>query len=1104
MKELIKTDYLRKVLFISLIGLALSCQEPEKKFKIVPPSHSGIEFVNEIKPTEDLNIFTYLYYYNGAGVLVADFNNDGLNDIYFTSNQGADHFYLNKGQLKFEDVTKKSGIENSTGWTTGVTYVDINNDGLLDIYVCKVGNYKTIKGSNLLFVNQGLNENNVPFFKESAHEYGLDIIAFSTQAVFFDYDLDDDLDMYLLCHSVHPNNSYGKGENRVVVDSLSGDRLFENSNNKFIDVSKEAGIFQGKMGYGLGVSIGDLNRDGYPDIYVGNDFFENDYLYQNNGNKTFTELNSKDATRLGHTSHYSMGNAIADMNNDGLPDILSLDMLPSDLVTLKSSGLEDGYSLYNRFLKNGYSPQFMQNTMHLNRGKQIFSEVAFQAGIAATEWSWGVLAADYDMDGYRDLYITNGVLGATNDMDYINFISQDLIQKELGKAGIAQPLEISMRIPEKKTENYSFKNNRNTSFTDVSNEWFEKTKSFSNGGASADLDNDGDLDIIVNNINQTAFVFENQTNNKKAKNYLTFRFRGPKNNHFGIGVKVEVFAGDLYMYEENFPVKSYLSTAPTDIVFGLAEHKFVDSIKVVWPNSASQTLRKVDANQIILLESKNASFNKSNPKEKEIKYLTNTDFSIDFIHHEETTLDFDRDPLVPFALSNEGPRVTILDVNSDLLDDIFIGGAKMQASELFIQNKNGQFISEQNELFSLDAKSEDVDQIFFDADKDSDIDLLIVSGGNEFTEGTPLKPRLYIQESGRFSYVESEFEGVAINASVVKGIDIENDGDIDVVICSNALPRHFGENSKNYIFRNDGNGHFEDISESFSKDFQNVGLITDAVVADFDNNGFRDILVVGTWMPITLFLNNGKSFSYKVLPETEGWWKSIGVADFDKDGDLDFVAGNWGLNSRLTASERQPVKLYRNDFDNNGNTETLITYYYQNKETFLSSKDELARQMPFIKKKYQTYHEFAKAEIKDVFEEDKLNSSIKKQAKILSTCYFENDGLNNFKKRYLPSTAQQSSVNAIAIDDFNRDGYLDVLMVGNNYEISTQLGRLDASHGVLMLNDQSGFFTEKSIQNFDIAGAARDIKKLIIRGEVFYLVTMNNDRPVFLKKEYIR
>lgn len=1088
---------LNVLLSLSML-IFVSCRNEDKVFRSVPSLESGIEFVNTLNPTDSLNILTYLYYYNGGGVVIADFNNDNLNDIYLASNQGEDKLYLNRGDLKFEDITVGSGIRNSEGWTTGVTHIDINNDGLLDIYVCKVGAYKSIKGKNLLFVNQGIGEGGVPFFKEDAQSFGLDIATFSTQAAFFDFDLDGDLDMFLLTHSVHPNHAYGRGVNRVVRDSLTGDRLFENVNGKFVDVTEPSGIFQSRIGYGLGIAIGDLNKDGFPDIYIGNDFFENDYFYRNNGDKTFSELISTDSRIFGHTSHYSMGNCMADLNNDGRLDIVSLDMLPEDLITLKSSGVEDGYSTYNQYLNNGYSPQYMQNTLHLNRGDNMFSEVGFQAGVAATEWSWGVLAADFDMDGRKDLYITNGILGATNDMDYINFISQDYVQREIKNEEIT--LDFMKYIPQKKTQNYAFRNNGDISFSNVTNKWFKASPSFSNGSAYGDLDNDGDLDLVVNNANQKAFIFENRTRDKKKYHYIKFRFEGSEYNRFGIGSRIEVYSGDLYVYEEHFPVKSYLSSVPNEIVVGLDNRVSIDSLRITWPDLLTETRHNINVDQTLILDHRNAKKINRSSLHGHASILCNSKTGLDFKHHEEATLDFDRDPLIPFALSNEGPGISISDINNDSLDDIFISGGKMQSSALYLQLESGDFVIHQSELFSQHAKSEDVDHVFLDVDNDGDADLLVVSGGNEFTYGEPLKPRLYINESGRFRYDSVAFAGVIINASVVKAIDINNDGYSDVVIGSNSLPGRFGEPASNLIFMNDGNGIFTDVTISFSKDFRQVGLINDLAIADIDGNGFSDIVAVGDWMPLTIFFNDGKVLKTVSIPDTEGWWNTLALQDFDNDGDLDIVAGNWGHNTRLMASIREPIELFRSDFDDNGTIETLITYYYKGKRTVLASKDELHKQMPFIKKKFLFYNDFARANVEDIFSKEKLKSAMRKEVKVLSTSYFENVGANKFKIHILPAEAQQSSVNKVFVDDFDADGFMDVLLVGNNYEISTQLGRLDASHGVLLLNDQAGYFKSTSNQNFNIAGPARDIGKIIIRGNTYYVVTINNNRPIFLKK----
>ena len=1083
------------VAFLSaFVAILMSCQKKEKVFRLA--KDSGVDFTNELNPTPEFNILTYLYYYNGGGVAIGDFNNDNLNDIYFTSNQGPDKLYINQGNLRFEDVTASAKILNTNGWTTGVTHVDINNDGFLDIYVCKVGGFLNLEGQNLLFVNQGLDENGIPWFKEDARAYNLDLVTFSTQAGFFDYDLDGDLDMFLLTHSVYPNRSYGKGDNRSLRDTLSGDRLLENVNGRFVDVTANANIFQNKIGYGLGLAIGDLNNDRYPDLYVGNDFFENDYCYFNNGDKTFSEIISSDEKVFGHTTHYSMGNSIADLNNDGRMDLVSLDMLPGDLVTLRSSGVEDGYPIYHQFLRNGYAPQFMQNTLHLNRGDRIFSEVGFQSGIAATDWSWGVLTADFDMDGLKDLYITNGIPGATNDMDFINFMSQEDVQRQINQRTKDVALEFSKKIPEKRTTNYAFKNKGDVSFENVSSKWFEGTPSFSYGCAYADLDNDGDLDIVVNNVGEPAFVFENLSAREGNKSFITLRFKGPEKNMNGIGARVDLYAGDLVVSEENFPLKSYLSSVPPEIVMSIGNHAVVDSLIVRWPDGRSERFKKLGANKSYTLSHANsAAHDHQHPKRK--SSLVNANLRVNFRHEDGTTLDFDRDPLIPFALSNEGPRIAVADVNGDSLDDFFVGGAKFQAGALMMQTSSGELVVLQEPFWEA-ALSEDTDQVFIDVDKDGDMDLIVVSGGNEFTNGEPLRPRLYLNEGGKLIRNVNAFTGVAINASVVKALDIDNDGDMDIIIGSNALPTRFGDSGESLLFLNDGQGNFRVAEENA---LAALGNVNDFACRDIDGNGYIDIVAVGDWMPVTILFNDTGVFRASALEGTEGWWNRVIVEDFDGDGDFDFVAGNWGHNSRLQASKDEPIEVFRNDFDGNGAVETLLTYYYRGRRTVLSSKDELQRQMPFIKKKYQSYSDFANTSPEDLVSESRLEESPPRRVYTLSTSYFRNDGHEKFTVLPMPAAAQQSSVNAIISDDFNGDGFNDILLAGNNYEISTQLGRLDALHGALFLNDQRGFFREESRQSFDIAGPARDIAKVRVGGTEYYAVTINNGNLIFLRKE---
>jgi len=1096
------------LLIISIFFLHACKKEKSVLFKQLKPSKTGINFINKLNNTPNLNILNYLYYYNGAGVLSGDFNNDGFPDLYFTANQDEDKFYLNNGDLTFEDITSQSGISNKGGWTTGVTNVDINNDGLLDIYICKVGDFNVIKGRNLLYVNKGLNTDGIPQFEEMASDYNLDIQSLSTQASFFDYDLDGDLDMFLLNHSVHPNSNYGKGNKRKEIDSLSGDKLFRNENGSFVEVSKNAGIFQGKIGYGLGISTSDLNNDGYPDIYISNDFFENNYLYINQKDGTFKDIISGDVTKMGHTSHFSMGSDIADINNDGYADIVSLDMLPENLETYKTSSLEFAYQNYDFYLKNGYAPQYMQNTLHLNLGNTNYSETSFLSGIAATEWSWSALFADLDNDGYKDLHISNGIKGATNDMDFINFIANDNIQRRLSQGMSKEDMAFIDEIPVKKVSNYFYKNNGNVTFSDMTQSWFKKIPSFSNGTIYTDLDKDGDLDLVINNIDEPAFILENLSEKKKEKNnFIALDFDGNDTNRFGIGVKVIAYLEDgKKIIQENYTTKGYLSAVNPGIHLGLGKIKEIDSLRILWPDRTSELLVGIKTNQFLKINKQNATIGYTEHNNTYIdQYLENIDTNINFIHKENATVEFNRDPLIPFVNTNQGPKISSADINNDGLTDFFIGGAKAQTSHLFIQNTDGTFkLSEENSVFEEDAINEDTDHHFFDIDNDGDQDLIVVSGGNEFKSGKQLSPRLYFNNKGVFTKDTLQFNNVALNASTVKSIDLDNDGDLDLSITSNGVPWKFGVTPQQYLFENNGKGIFKDISLSYAKEFQNIGLVQDILWVDINNDSYKDAIVVGHWMPISIFLNDGKTLKLQQnnsLKNTNGWWNSIQVSDFDNDGDLDFMAGNWGLNSRLSASKKEPITLYSNDFDDNGSIEPIVTYFYQGIETPFASKDELVKQMPFLNKKFLSYQDFAKSPFKKLFPSNKIKTAYKKQLFELSSIYIENLGNATYAIRKLPFAAQVSAIFDIAVDDFNKDGYKDVLIAGNNYEISTQLGRLDASHGLLLLNDKKGFFKEASGQQFNISGPARAIHKIKIKGEEHFLITINNNQPILLKKK---
>ncbi|WP_299681776.1 VCBS repeat-containing protein [uncultured Dokdonia sp.] len=1093
-------------LIFATVVLFASCKEKTTlQPKFIGVKNSGISFSNTVQNQPELNILNYLYFYNGAGTAIADFNNDGLDDIYFTSNQQADQLYINKDNLQFENSTTSSGIKNDQGWTTGVTTVDINNDGRTDIYISKVDGHLNLKGANLLYVNQGNDTNGNPTFKEQAADYNLALKGLATQATFFDYDADGDLDVFILNHSLHPNSNYGKGTLRTKKDSLYGDKLLENQDGQFIDVTDTSGIFQSRLGYGLGISIADVNNDGYPDIYLGNDFFENDYLYINQKNKTFVEVNSTQST-LGHSSHFSMGNTISDINNDGHPDIMSLDMLPEDLHTLKVSGAEYNYPIFQNQLRNGYEPQFMQNTLHLNLGNGKYAETAFLSGVSATEWSWSPLIADFDNDGHKDIYITNGIQGATNDMDFVNFISNESIQQKLGQGMSAEELKFIDELPEKKTTNYFYKNTGNAQFEDVSNQWQVAQNSFSNGASYADLDNDGDLDLVVNNVNQNAFILENTTRkDSSTTNYLKIHFKGSTTNTQGIGAKVILYKGKQKQFFENHTTEGYLSATPPSLLVGLGSHTLVDSLEIIWSDQKRQTLTNIKANQRIVVAYENSQENTyTYPEHSQTSLITNTSSPIDFKHRDATSIEFTRTPLIPYASTNSGPYITTGDLNNDQIEDIITLGAKGQSSQIWLQNESGAFQSQE----LPDAKDtqihEDTHAVIFDANGDQINDLLIVSGGNEFKRGKPLTPRLYITSQNILTRDQEQFKETFINASKVTAIDIDNDGDMDIAITANVVPHQFGKTPTQYLFKNDGKGHFEDITMAYAKDFQNIGNVYDITWKDLNNNGYPDAIVAGHWMPISIFINDGSSLTLqqtKGLESTHGWWNSIKVADFDNDGDQDIIAGNWGLNTRLQPTLEEPVTLYRNDFDDNNQIDPIVTYYYQGIETTIATKDELVKQLPLLNKKYLSYNAFAKADIEKLLGKEKLQESETKEAYVFASMYFENKGNDTFQANELPFLAQVSTVQDILIEDFDNDGFLDALLVGNNYEISTQLGRLDGSHGLFLKNDTKGGFTTLSDQNYDINGASRSIQKIKITDRTFYVVGRNNDTPIFLKKE---
>jgi enediyne biosynthesis protein E4 len=1103
------------VLFILVVSfLSFSCKEKRKTlFDLVPASKSGIGFENNLIESEQLNIIEYLYFYNGGGVAIGDINNDGLGDIYFSSNQGSSKLYLNKGNFQFEDITDKAGVVGKGNWKTGVTMADVNGDGLLDIYVCAVGKYKSFDGFNQSFINNG-----DLTFTERAKEYGLYFQGFSTQASFFDYDLDGDLDMYLLNHSVHSQRSVGRPANRTEVDSLSGDRLYRNELTEtgktfFVNVTKQAGILSSQLGYGLGLGISDVNRDGYPDIYVSNDFSENDYLYINQRNGLFA-LQSSEC--LPHSSRFSMGNDLADVNNDLWPDIFTSDMLANDESVIKTSASEDSYEVYKFKLDLGFGKQVSRNTLQMNRGNVnngsiAFSDIAFAAGVAATDWSWSPLLADFDGDGWKDIFITNGIARRPNDLDYINFISNDSVQSALEKS----TLPWIKKMPTGKVSNFIFRNSHDLTFADSTEAWGIKLPSLSNGSAYSDLDNDGDLDLVVNNIDTVAFIYRNNATNNSTNNFLSIQLKGDSTsgNRMAIGSKIMVFSNGIAQLQEFFPTRGWCSSSDNKLIFGLGKETHYDSTVVVWPNGKQQQVKRGSNKSLII------SYAPVEPlfdyqKFNRVKTLFAQSTALPFVHKENDFNAFNNEGLIPHMLSTQGPRMALGDVNKDGLDDVFIGGAKGQSGSLFLQRNDGSYKKVAQSVFDIDSLAEDVDAALFDADGDRDLDLIVVGGGQEvFGKNPVLSPRLYFNDGkGNFSKSQNSLSNYFLNASCVKPMDYDKDGDIDLFIGSNVMPLLFGMSPVSYLFINNGKGDFTaDLNWLGQSRFDNMtqvrpGMVNDATWVDVNKDALSDLILVGEWMPITIliqqpnhqFLNQTIQFG---LNETSGWWNRIEANDFDKDGDIDFIIGNLGLNSRIKVSPKKPLTMYLGDFDSNGGSDHILVYYNGDKSYPFASRDQLIKQIPSLKKKFLHYYDYRNVILEDIITPQQKGNSAEMKVNLLSSIYLKNVN-GKFEISPLPMEAQLFPIYAVKADDIDGDGHLDALLAGNLTATQPDLGPYDAGIGLVLLGDGKGNWKPQSssASGFVVKGEARDIQ--LINGfgnEKKYLVSRNNNSVLEFK-----
>ncbi|MBI1344420.1 MAG: hypothetical protein GC171_15975 [Terrimonas sp.] len=1091
---------------ISFAGF--SCNEKSNRqqfaFAALGDDVTGLHFSNTLTATEQLNMFNYMYFYNGSGVGAGDFNNDGLTDLFFAANQQENKLYLNEGDMHFRDITAQAKMEGHQGWSTGVSVVDINNDGLLDIYICQVGNYLQLKGHNQLWVCQGIKDG-VPYYQDEAKSYGLDFSGFSTQAAFFDYDLDGDLDLFLLNHSVHQNGTFAPRENFLgTYNDLSGDRFFRNDGGKFVDVTKACGINSSGIGYGLGIAVADINLDGWPDLYIGNDFHENDYLYINQKDGRFRDESEK---QLMHSSQFSMGVDVADISNDGYPEIISMDMLPADPYMLKRSLGEDDYDIFYYKIGAGYTYQYTRNNLQMNRRNGMFSEIGLYAGVYATDWSWAPLWMDFDNDGHKDLFVSNGIPKRMNDMDYVNFIYNDDIQRQLRENKLDNKnKETVNNFPEIKIRNKFYSNSKDLQFRDLEKQIQNDQPGFSNGAVYADLDNDGDLDIVVNNINDPVVVYQNKTNDQQRKSYVEIRLTGPKDNINAIGSRVLLFANqEIRTYEKN-PVKGFLSSMEIPLHIGLDQTK-VDSAFIIWPDNTCQPLSLNQRDTILSLQyvSGLPGFDyhhitdRYRPSTKKMQDITST-VHMEYWHQENTFPEFNREPLIPHMVSTEGPALAIGDINNDGLEDVFIGSSKNFQNAIFLQKPGGVFEKTLQPAMIRDSVYEDVDAVWADINHDGFADLVVASGGNEYYgKDWHLLPRVYLNDgTGHFSRLENAFKDEFVNAGSVTACDFNGDGYLDLFLGGRSVPWEYGQVPQSYLLLNDGKGVFTDVTDQDAKGLSHIGMVTQSVWTDIDKDGDKDLVVCCEWGGIDVFMNTGGKFTRQALTNKKGWWNCIRPVDIDNDGDMDFIAGNLGLNSRLTASETEPVRLYYNDFDNNGKFEQVLTYYLAGRELPFANKDELERQIPVLKKKFLYAEDFARASLKDMLTEEKL-----KQSQVLSANYFSsailiNDGSQHFSLQPLPWLAQLSPIKDAVVTDANGDGLPDILTGGNYYDNNIQMGRYDADFGTVLINKGQDRLEANSINGLTIKGAVRHIGTIRVNNKEAYIIARNNDSTMVI------
>ena len=1078
-------NFIRYILILILIkGYLLTtvlAQNELPLFTRIPPEHSNIYFNNTLTNYEKFNVFTSQYFYNGGGVAIGDINNDGLSDIFFTANHGPDKLYLNKGNFEFEDITQKAQVQGVVSWETGVAMNDFNNDGWLDIYVSKSGLAPDVSNSNALYIN-----NQDGTFSERAFEYGLSGYSHTTQAAFLDYDLDGDLDVFLLNHNVERIND--QKFSLAAKSILVGDQLFRNDNGKFIEVTNEAGIIGKLISYGLGVMIGDIDKDGWPDIYVCNDFGERDYLYYNNGDGTFTE---KLTEQVGHIPFYSMGGDIADINNDGWLDIMTLDMTSEDNFGQKANMNDMNPGKFKFLLDNDMHYQYMINCLQLNNGNGTFSDISMMAGLAYTNWSWAPLMIDFDNDGMKDIFISNGYRVDISNKDFVQWyekrkqeLGQELAFSSAQKSFLNESFE---NITSGKVKNYMFRNNGDMTFQNTTDAWGLGEPSYSNGVAYADLDNDGDLDLVINNLDQEAFIYKNNSNEFANSHFLKVKFEGPEKNKFGIGTKVELKTKTGKQYQELYSSRGFQSSVEPVLHFGLGENKLIEELKITWFDGKQQILKNINTDQFLSVKYSDATGKVALEAgtDEHIFIDITKQSKLEYRHVENEFDDFEREVLLPHKMSRFGPALAVADVNGDGLDDFYIGGAKGSSGVLYYQNKDKTFSKDMDTIWEKDMDYEDVDATFFDSDSDGDLDLYIVSGGGDFIENDAgLQDRLYINNGkGKFSKSENLIPAMFTSGSCVRPGDFDGDGDDDLFIGGRHIPGKYPYAPRSYLLENES-GKFTDITNQYAPELSKAGMVTDAEWFDFNGDKILDLVVLGEWMPIMMMENKDnalKDISTKCgIIDKTGWWFSIKSDDVDNDGDIDFFAGNLGLNYKYKASPEYPFTVYADDFDNNGITDIVLGYYNDGTQFPVRGRQCSSQQIPLINDKYKTYNDFAKASLIDIYTDLGIDEALNYQAQTFGSVYMENLGNGKFKSSKLPNRAQISPINSMIIHDFDNDNRKDLLIAGNLFVSEVETPRADAGVGLFLKGNKHGEMEPVApfVSGFKADGDVKHIKMI--------------------------